>query len=125
MLAHTLEHSQTTIIFTCSPPHTSTHGLPNTDTSPTSDTPSPQFTHTPVLKLAGGQVISIVCPTAGGGNLGSRVKKHLEALIQNIHQSLGRGDEAHTGGGGGKKLNLDPKLFSSKSMYFAIILLGI
>ena len=81
--------------------------------------------HTPVLKLAGSQVISIVCPTTGGGNLGSRVKKHFRSFDSEYSSVFGRGDEAHTGGGGGKKLNLDPKLFSSKSMYFAIILLGI
>lgn len=43
------------------------------------------------------------------------------------YSSVFRGEkkEAHTWGRRRKKPNPDPKLFSSKSMYFAIILLGI
>lgn len=108
--AHTLEHTAL-----------QTHRGPNTETPQLPNTPNPSGTRRPALQLAGGQVSS---GQQRWMQPGVRVKKHLDALIQNIHQPWGWG-EKRTPGEGEKKLNPDPKLFSSKSMYFSIILLGI
>lgn len=51
-----------------------------------------------------------------------RVRQRSEGPVWNIHQPLWGKAAAHPAGG---EPNSDPTLFSSKSMYFAIILLGI
>lgn len=58
-------------------------------------------------------------PTWGQG------QKALSRFDAEYSSALGVGGAARPPGGGGAKTHPDPKLFSSKSMYFSIILLGI
>lgn len=111
----------TTVILPHSPPHTDalTRRHPNCRHPSWGTCPSPPG------NWPGGQVSSWPTWGRGGGMLpGVKGQTALRSFDSEYSSAFGEGRSPRRGRGR-KKLHPDPKLFSSKSMYFSIILLGI